>query len=143
MKKMKTFKYFTLEEFIHSDTAQRNKIDNTPSEEVVEHLEEVMEFLDGFREFYGSPIKVSSGYRCPKLNKLVKGVSNSAHLTGYAADIQPGNFKFDDFCRKITEYVKINNKDFDQIIIEKSKTSRWIHVSVDPRNRKQIFKLNV
>lgn len=80
-------KYFKLEEFIYSETAQRNKIDNTPSDEVVKHLYKLMEFLDGFREYYGSPIRVSSGYRCPKLNKKVGGVSNSAHMTGYAADL--------------------------------------------------------
>jgi len=46
-----------------------------------------MIFLDGFREYYGRPVIVSSGYRCKKLNDKVGGVKNSAHLTGCAADI--------------------------------------------------------
>jgi uncharacterized protein YcbK (DUF882 family) len=43
--------------------------------------------LDPLREKYGKPIIVNSGYRCPKLNKCVGGVSTSQHVKGQAADI--------------------------------------------------------
>lgn len=42
--------YFTLEELTASDTAKKKKIDNTPSKEIVEHLNELIEFLNPLRE---------------------------------------------------------------------------------------------
>lgn len=47
----------------------------------------VEQVLDPIREHWGSPIFVTSGYRCPLLNKKVGGVANSYHLRGMAADI--------------------------------------------------------
>ena len=43
--------------------------------------------LDSLREFVGAPLHITSGYRCEKHNKKVKGSPNSAHLRGKAADI--------------------------------------------------------
>ncbi len=45
--------------------------------------------LDPLREAYGQPIRVNSGFRCPKHNQAVGGVANSQHLRGEAADIAP------------------------------------------------------
>ena len=76
-------KYFTLEEFLTSATARQKSIENMPSWEIVEHLNELALFLDGFREFWGSGIRVSSGLRVPKLNSAVGGGSifNSSPIT--------------------------------------------------------------
>ena len=35
-------------------------------------------------------INISSGYRCPELNKAVGGSSTSAHCYGYAFDLSEG-----------------------------------------------------
>ncbi len=43
--------------------------------------------LDAARENAGIPFKITSGFRCKKHNKEVGGKSDSAHLTGHAADI--------------------------------------------------------
>ena len=43
--------------------------------------------LQKLRNKYGS-IHIYSGYRCPNCNASVGGASNSAHLTGEAADFQ-------------------------------------------------------
>lgn len=90
-------KYFTLKEMTASDTAKRLGITNTPLPSIIPHLNELMEFLDALREAWGSPIKVTSGYRCSKLNSAVKGAPTSAHLVGYAADLTPANGKMQDF----------------------------------------------
>lgn len=75
-------KFFNLKEMLYSYTAYKNNIDNTPTEEIKEHLEILMEFLDKVRYAWKSAIKVSSGYRCPELNEMVGGVKNSSHLYG-------------------------------------------------------------
>ena len=81
-------KYFKKEEFTQSATAVSLGIDNTPSKEHVANLERlVAHVLDPLRESWGGPICVSSGYRCPELNKEVGGVEGSYHTRGMAADI--------------------------------------------------------
>jgi uncharacterized protein YcbK (DUF882 family) len=71
-------KYFTIKELTKSSVATKKKISNTPTKEIENKLEALIEnVLDPLRELYGKPITVNSGYRCPALNKAVGGVSNS------------------------------------------------------------------
>lgn len=145
---MSSYKYFTLAEFLRSDTAKKKNIDNTPSWDVVEHLGELVEkILDPLRAAYGMPIRVSSGYRCEKLNKAVGGAATSVHMLGYAADLQvSGSFnKFRDF---VVEWVGKTGVKFDQILLEtdKKKGSKWIHVGLynnSGQQRGQIMVMEV
>ena len=132
-------KYFTIIELCKSDTARARGIDNTPTEEVKENLQALIEnVLDPLREAYGKPISVNSGYRCPELNKVVGGVSNSQHVKGQAADIDVHNTAGN---QKLYDYI-IQNLTFDQCLWENG--GAWIHVSYkkDGNNRKQAFALN-
>lgn len=132
-------KYFTIEELCHSDTANARGIDNTPTEEVKENLQALIEnVLDPVREWYGKPIYVNSGYRCTELNKAVGGVSNSQHVKGEAADIDVHNTTEN---QQIYDYIT-QNLTFDQCLFENG--GAWIHVSYkkDGNNRKQAFALN-
>ena len=90
-------KYFTLEEFLTSSTARQKSIENLPSWEIVLNLKSLASLLDSLREDWGSGVRVSSGFRCQKLNKTVGGVATSCHQLGFAADIQPSNGKFEEF----------------------------------------------
>ena len=128
---MKKIKYFKLSEFINSATAKRLAIDNMPTFEIVDNLNRLADYLDVIREKLGEPILISSGYRCPMLNKAVGGVVNSQHQKGLAADL---------VC---TDMVKLESVlretgGFDQLIKEHRKGSKsfWYHVSVAPRNGK-------
>lgn len=71
----KNFKYFSYEEF-RCPCCGENKT-----------KEELILLLDKARELAGIPFKITSGYRCPKYNKKVGGVENSAHTFGLGADI--------------------------------------------------------
>lgn len=47
----------------------------------------LMQILDRARRWSGNPITVISGLRCPEWNRIQKGVSNSQHQYGEAADV--------------------------------------------------------
>ncbi len=136
--------YFKLEEFLRSDTAKANKIANNPSWEVVEHLKTLALFLDGLREKWG-PINVTSGFRCEELNVKVGGKNRSAHKMGYAADIQPNATRdFEKFKQTVLNWIQ--DKDFDQCIIESSGGTTWIHIGLynqDMEQRHETFSLRV
>ena len=93
--------------------------------------------LDPLREWYGNPIHVNSGYRCPPLNRLVGGAPTSQHTKGEAADITAGSKEEN---RRLFEYIR-RNLPFDQLIDEKD--FAWVHVSFrrDGNNRGQVLKL--
>ena len=147
---------FTIGELCASQVAQKKGIDNTPSAVVRVHLTETITLLEAIRTEWGkycegnnldSPaIVVSSGYRCQKLNKAVGGVKNSSHVLGYAADIVPANGKQDEFERFMAEVFSKMGYAYDQIIVERSKSARWVHVGYKKANgsqRRQCFKLKV
>lgn len=133
--------HFKLSEFTKSSTASARGIDNTPNEQQVANLKRLcQEVLEPLRQHFGVPIIIGSGFRCPKLNKLVGGVSNSQHMTGEACDIHLSDQK------KLRDWFTwlMDNTNFDQLILERfSKTSPhyWIHVSCKSgpsKNRHQV-----
>lgn len=137
---MKT--YFTIKELTASDTAKKYKIDNTPSPEIKQHLQElILNLLNPIREAWGSPVIVSSGYRCPALNEKVGGSKTSAHPLGYAADLMPKNGKIAEFIKFVQEFLIASKIPFDQCINE---YNRWCHVGLKNSigaQRRQIFKI--
>ena len=139
--RLEGWKHFTLDEMIHSDTADRLCIDNTPTGDAIDNLDGlVTRVLDELRDGWGRPIIVTSGYRCKELNVAVGGTRNSQHLRGQAADIVSDDFEA--FSRFVRRWCKDN--EFDQCIFEHGGGREWIHISyVEGRNRRQIIDLNV
>lgn len=147
---------FTLAELVQSSTAEQLKINNNPPSIVRVHLTETITLLEAIRSEWGKycerykienpAIRVTSGYRSPELNKAVGGVKNSAHVEGYAADLQPVNGKQAEFERFMANEFSKMGYSYDQIIVERSKTSRWVHVAYknsEGKQRRQCFKLKV
>lgn len=142
---------FSWEEMEYSQTAERLKIDNSVPAKYKGNMEKLCkEVLQPIREAWGKPIVVSSGYRCPKLNKSVGGVNTSQHAFGSAADIHTTentlteNKKLWDVVIKLAAAGKIKCR---QIIWEYGKRGvgmKWIHVSVNDaehfvQTNKQIY----
>lgn len=133
--------HFSLVEFVTSQTAERYGIDNTPSPQIIERLTLLcVEVLEPARAAVG-PLRISSGYRCPELNAQVGGSVTSAHPQGYAADVVPLAVSKKTFAKWIK-----TNCDYDQIILEFGERSMsgepaWIHVSCDPRTRRQVLRI--
>lgn len=147
---------FSIAELVQSSIAEQLKINNNPPSIVMVHLTETITLLECIRAEWteycerhdlGTPaIRITSGYRSPELNKAVGGVKTSAHVEGYAADLQPVNGKQTEFERFMANEFSKMGYSYDQIIVERSKTSRWVHVAYknsDGRQRRQCFKLKV
>lgn len=138
-------KYFTLQELTYSATAKKHNIDNTPTEEVKENLNELIEFLDGVRKAWGSALLVSSGFRCEELDEKIGGVKTSAHKIGYAVDLVPANNKKMKFFEFMKEYLK--DKSFDECLLESnSQGAVWLHFalkSIQGKQRKKVKMLDV
>lgn len=137
-------KHFTLEELYRSDTATSHNVSNVPGKTETKNLQNLTKLiLDPIRDAVNQPIKVNSAFRNVKVNKLVGGVSTSAHCFGLAADIvcpRYGNAKA--FAKFVADYLKKNNIAFDQVIYE---FNSWVHVGLkhpDGRQRGQVITIN-
>lgn len=132
---MKLTEHFTLSEFVRSDTATNKHIDNTPTPEVVDNLRALCrDVLEPARLAFGSPIYITSGYRCQALNKAVGGKPTSQHLRGEAADLQVRGVKN---LRMLYNVIKSRGV-FDQLLYESNGATKWIHVSYKQSgNRRQ------
>ena len=131
-------KHISYAEATVSQTATRKGISNVPNNEQLDNMKLVAEkCFEPVREHFG-PIRLSSFFRCEKLNKAVGGAKNSQHKDGEAIDMQ-GTGEVTN--AMIFEFIK-NNLQFDQLIWEYGNkvNPAWVHVSFSKtKNRKQII----
>ena len=139
---MKISDHITHAEAIHSNTAKRRGIDNTPNQTQVEAMKLLAEkVFEPLREFVGGPIKVNSFFRSVALNEAIGGVASSQHCKGQAIDIDDvyGRKSNADMYKWIKE-----NLDFDQMIWEfgTDMQPNWIHISYvsEESNRNRCLK---
>jgi len=118
--------HFSLEEL----TVTNTKIRNQPSEKELDRLRRTARQMEAVRALLGRSIQVSSGYRCPAVNKAVGGSPSSDHMNGDAVD-----FVCPDFGSplKVALAIQTSAIKYDQLIQEGS----WVHISFGPRMRQQ------
>ena len=122
-------KYLTIEELTRSQTAALHGYDNTPNATQKRDLRRLMDYLDGIREEFGEPIKVTSGFRSWDVNHAVGGVKKSQHLAGQAADIVPA--KSPERLRELFDLIR-KRGGYQQVIFERKGQSVWVHVAIPP-----------
>ena len=127
---MKLSKNLSLAEVTKSRTASRLGIDNTPDDWATENLRQIaVNVFQPLRDGLGVPIYVSSGYRCPELNRAIGGAKRSQHMEGRALDLDADVFGR---CTnaEIFRWI-LNNVTFDQLIWEFGDEDNpdWVHVS--------------
>ena len=136
---MKLSKNFTLPEIIHSNTAKRLGINNAPNKEHLKNMQVlVRDLIQPIRDALG-PIRISSGYRNPELNRAIGGSAKSQHCKGEALDLQYWS-KGKMSNKEIYDWVVKSGIEFDQMINEFDYS--WIHISLrsNGKNRKQILE---
>lgn len=132
---MINFKY---KEVIKSNTAKRLGINNSIPETLLDNLMNSTVGIQRVRDYLRVPLKINSWYRCPELNQAVGGARRSAHLSGLAIDFVPLDIKIEDAFKAIAE----SDIPFDQLILENSGKTYWIHISWSNRNRRMVFELD-
>ncbi len=126
--------HFMLSEFTASETAARENIDNTPSEEIIAALMFTAENLESVRSLLLAPLHITSGYRCPALNVRVGSKPTSAHVLGLAVDFICPSFGTP---LMVCERLERSNIGFDQLIFEHS----WVHIAFSREPRRQVLTL--
>lgn len=151
---MKLSEHFKLSEMLVSSKAANHKPQPIPNIPLKCHITALQNLacraLEPLRQHLGLPIHVNSGYRCEQVNALVGGAKTSQHLKGEAADItilakhRPFAHGSDEQAVLLLFSYAKQYADFDQLIIEHSGKSWWLHISckIDYlRNRHQKLKI--
>lgn len=139
---MKISDHITYAEAIHSQTAKRKGIDNTPNPNQIEAMRLLAEkVFEPLREWVGGPIKVNSFFRSPELNTKIGGSKTSQHCKGQAIDIDDVyGYKTNS---EMYHWIK-ENLSFDQMIWEFGTDTQpnWVHVSYvsEENNRNRCLK---
>ena len=149
--------HFTLGELTKTNV----NLKNVPNEAQVENLKRLCGWLEMLRSEYNrrygrlspdpslsregsrdqeEPIIINSGYRSEAVNKAVGGVAGSNHLTGCAVDIHVlGKEQAIRYACILLDIADESQEDFDELLIEQSAKSLWIHFAVRPfANRRRI-----
>ena len=134
--------HISYEEATESATAERLGIENIPSEEAIAAMKLIArKVFEPLRKFWKWPIWISSFYRCPEVNKGLRGSKTSQHMSGEAMDIDAqvyGHLTN----RDVFEYIR-GNCQFDQLIWEEGTDLEpaWVHVSYSAKgNRMQVLR---
>ncbi len=144
-------KNFKATDFFKSNVAKANNIDNLkeflkqPNHQEMLlngiHLANRMQKLRGLlNDIYQNKIGkeitivINSGYRCPAVNKLVKGKKDSQHMKLQACDFYSPELE-DIKLIDIVKAIKEANFEVDQMLVEKT----WIHFSCKLQNNRNMF----
>ena len=137
---MQLSKNFSLAEMTRSQTATRKGIANSPSGTHQSNLVLLCQnILQPLRDYYGRPLRVTSGYRSPELCEAIGSKATSQHTKGEAVD-----FEVIGVANIQVAYFIEANCDFDQLILEyycpDDDQKGWVHCSfVEGSNRKQVL----
>lgn len=132
-----------LGDFCHSWTAEQYNIDNSLPQKYMANAVRVIDTLNDMQKCI-SPFVLTSGYRCPQVNKLVGGRSGSSHLEALAVDLIPFiiNYNLYDvilLATQIWQYLVSKHVPFFQVLIE----NRHVHVDFTPSNLPNRDKLSI
>lgn len=126
---MQLSEHFTLQELIDSEAGIRLNISEqfVPSDAIIQNLKKLcINVLEPLRDIFKAPIIITSGYRCPRVNKAIGGSKTSQHMQGMAADIRVIGYTVEQVFQKVINSGLV----FDQCIQE---FNSWTHISYDSK----------
>lgn len=123
--------HFSLEEYIASDTAMRLGIDNRLPDSLMEEARRTCEMMERIRarlsRLVGQPVPIviTSGYRCPQLNRAIGSTDTSDHVRAMAVDFKAGRFGTAYQVAQLLAPI-VGELEIGQLIHE---FGSWVHVS--------------
>jgi uncharacterized protein YcbK (DUF882 family) len=133
---MNLTKNFTLEELTQSSYADRQHLDNSPSQEVVHELLLTAKLLQNIRDYLSvtimgsdTPLINISGYRSILVNRGIGSSDKSDHILGMAADFKAVGMTPLAVCQLLLP--KLDELGIGQLINELT----WVHVSRKPQEK--------
>lgn len=116
--------HLTISEFTDSDTAVRLGIDNALPAELLQAAQATGAMLERVRGVLGTPMLVSSGYRCMALNTAIGSGLGSDHPKAEALDFRSPDFGTPlAICQALEP--RLSELGIGQIIFEHT----WVHIS--------------
>ena len=130
---------FSIRELTYSDTAIRLGIDNTPTDEILINLQNVVQFiLEPISNNFNSQIVITSGYRSPALCQAIGSSATSQHAFGMAVDFEILGIPN----KEVSDWI-VNHLDFDQCILEfwkpEEANSGWVHCSYKSSGNRKMY----
>lgn len=121
--------WFTVGELSRTSTG----LPNVPPDEAYANLGRLVEtLLDPLRNDLGQPVRVTSGYRSPQVNKAVGGSRTSRHMLGLAADIKVRSMDSTTLAERIEQLRQDGFLDYDQVIAYAASRGGHVHVGLAP-----------
>lgn len=116
----------TWKDLCQSDTAERRGIENVPGDVEIACMEALIRYVvNPIMDKYPYA-RITSGFRCPQLNRIVGGVDNSQHVRGQAVDMAiwiPGK-TIQKSVMEVYRFI-VDNLRFDQLIVYPT----FVHIS--------------
>lgn len=121
----KLSQHFTFEELTITSKIPYKLLNSLLAKQYIKNMAILANYLlEPARAILNAPLIITSGYRCPALNKEIGGSATSQHLNATAADfIVKDSRSLEDIFIKLKESPFLN---YGQLILEKS----WIHISL-------------
>lgn len=129
---MKISEHISYIEATKSSIASKLGIDNTPNTSQLLNMKELAyNVFEVIRDYFKTPIYVSSFYRSSELNKVLKGAKNSQHLCNNGAAIDVDADIYGNISNLDIFFYILDNLKFDQLILEdvRNNNAGWVHVS--------------
>lgn len=108
------------------------------TKEVSDNIDKLLIPLNKFRNAYGKPMSVSSGWRPPSINAATPGAAKrSNHMLGLACDFRDIDGALDKWC---IENLKLLEQ-FGLYLEHPDSTPGWCHLQcVPPKSGNRVFK---
>lgn len=107
------------------------------SKEQEDNLSKLLIAVNKFRNIYGKPLKVSSGYRPGVYNKAAGGAKKSNHMVCLAVDFADADGSLDSYCLNNLKVLE----ECGLYLESPEHTLGWTHLQVvPPASGKRVFK---
>jgi uncharacterized protein YcbK (DUF882 family) len=128
--------HFKLSELVKTSVVKYQKKNLEEAKKIMGRMYQLAGFAERVREILGKPMIITSGFRCPGLNKAVGGAISSQHRYAEAIDFKCKGMTDEQVACKLAA----SDLKFQQLIIENNGKSEWVHISIGSKREVLRYK---